>query len=44
MAGLFARWAALILAAYTLVLALIFHTYWGCNDSDSAASAEARIA
>ena len=28
MAGLFARWAALILAAYTLVLALIFHTYW----------------
>jgi putative oxidoreductase len=28
MAGLFARWAALILAAYTLVLALIFHAYW----------------
>ena len=28
MAGLFARWAALILAAYTLALGLIFHTYW----------------
>ena len=28
MAGLFARWAALILAAYTLVLGLIFHAYW----------------
>ena len=28
MAGLFARWAALILAAYTLALGLIFHAYW----------------
>jgi putative oxidoreductase len=28
MAGLLARWAALILAAYTLSLALIFHAYW----------------
>jgi putative oxidoreductase len=28
MAGLFARCAALILAAYTLALALIFHAYW----------------
>jgi putative oxidoreductase len=28
MAGLLARWAALILAAYTLVLGLIFHAYW----------------
>ena len=37
MAGLFARWAALILAAYTLVLALIFHTYW------LAPAAEARF-
>ena len=37
MAGLFARWAALILAAYTLVLALIFHAYW------LAPAAEARF-
>jgi putative oxidoreductase len=28
MAGLLARWAALILAAYTLALGLIFHAYW----------------
>jgi putative oxidoreductase len=28
MAGLLARWAALILAAYTLMLGLIFHAYW----------------
>jgi putative oxidoreductase len=28
MAGLLARWAALVLAAYTLVLGLIFHAYW----------------
>ena len=28
MAGLFARWAALILAAYTVALGLIFHTLW----------------
>ncbi|HYQ08315.1 MAG TPA: DoxX family protein [Xanthobacteraceae bacterium] len=28
MAGLFARWAALILAVYTLALGLIFHAYW----------------
>jgi putative oxidoreductase len=28
MAGLFARWAALVLAAYTLALGLIFHAYW----------------
>jgi putative oxidoreductase len=28
MAGLFARLAALILAAYTTVLGLIFHAYW----------------
>jgi putative oxidoreductase len=28
MAGLFARWAALILAVYTAVLGLIFHAYW----------------
>ena len=37
MAGLFARWAALILAAYTLVLGLIFHAYW------LAPAAEARF-
>ena len=37
MAGLLARWAALILAAYTLTLALIFHAYW------SAPAAEARF-
>jgi putative oxidoreductase len=37
MAGLLARWAALILAAYTLVLALIFHPYW------LAPAAEARF-
>ena len=28
MAGLLTRWAALILAAYTLALGLIFHAYW----------------
>jgi putative oxidoreductase len=28
MAGLFARLAALILAAYTVALGLIFHAYW----------------
>ena len=28
MAGLLARWAALILAVYTLALGLIFHAYW----------------
>jgi putative oxidoreductase len=37
MAGLLARWAALILAAYTLTLALIFHAYW------MAPAAEARF-
>jgi putative oxidoreductase len=37
MAGLLARWAALILAAYTLALALIFHAYW------VAPAAEARF-
>ncbi len=37
MAGLFARWAALILAAYTLTLALIFHAYW------ASPAAEARF-
>jgi putative oxidoreductase len=37
MAGLFARWAALILAAYTTVLGLIFHAYW------AAPAAEARF-
>ena len=37
MAGLLARWAALILAAYTLALGLIFHTYW------LAPAAEARF-
>jgi putative oxidoreductase len=26
--GLLARWAALALGTYTLVLALIFHAYW----------------
>jgi putative oxidoreductase len=28
MTGLLARWAALALGAYTLVLALVFHAYW----------------
>jgi putative oxidoreductase len=28
MAGLFARWVALVIAAYTLALGLIFHAYW----------------
>jgi putative oxidoreductase len=37
MAGLLARWAALILAAYTLTLGLIFHAYW------LAPAAEARF-
>jgi putative oxidoreductase len=36
-AGLLARWAALILAAYTLALGLIFHAYW------LAPAAEARF-
>jgi putative oxidoreductase len=35
MAGLFARWAALILAAYTLVLGLIFHAYWLAPAADA---------
>ena len=35
MAGLFARWAALILAAYTLALGLIFHTYWLAPAADA---------
>jgi putative oxidoreductase len=37
MAGLMARWAGLVLAAYTLVLGLIFHAYW------LAPAAEARF-
>ena len=37
MAGLLARWAALVLATYTLTLGLIFHTYW------LAPAAEARF-
>jgi putative oxidoreductase len=37
MAGLLARWSALILAAYTLMLGLIFHAYW------LAPAAEARF-
>ncbi|MGC1777482.1 MAG: DoxX family protein [Xanthobacteraceae bacterium] len=37
MAGLFARWAALALFFYTLVLALIFHAYW------NAPAAQARL-
>jgi len=37
MAGLLARWAALVLAAYTLTLGLIFHAYW------LAPAAEARF-
>ena len=37
MAGLLARWAALILAAYTVALGLIFHAYW------LAPAAEARF-
>ncbi|HET8919893.1 MAG TPA: DoxX family protein [Xanthobacteraceae bacterium] len=36
-AGLFARWVALAIAAYTSALALIFHAYW------LAPAAEARI-
>ena len=28
MAGLFTRWVALVIAAYTLALGLIFHAYW----------------
>jgi len=35
MAGLFARWAALILAAYTLALGLIFHAYWAAPAADA---------
>ena len=35
MAGLFARWAALILAAYTLALGLIFHAYWLAPAADA---------
>jgi putative oxidoreductase len=37
MAGLLARWTALILAAYTLALGIIFHAYW------AAPAAEARL-
>ena len=37
MAGLLARWAALALGTYTLVLAFIFHAYW------LAPAAEARF-
>ena len=37
MAGLFARAAALVLAAYTLALGLLFHAYW------LAPAAEARV-
>jgi putative oxidoreductase len=37
MAGLLTRWAALILAAYTAALGLIFHAYW------LAPAAEARF-
>src|SRR4029077_13325690 len=37
MAGLLAHWAALVLAAYTLALGLIFHAYW------AAPAAEARF-
>jgi putative oxidoreductase len=35
MAGQFARWAALILAAYTLALGLIFHAYWLAPAADA---------
>ena len=28
LSGVYARWAALALALYTLVLALVFHAYW----------------
>jgi putative oxidoreductase len=34
MAGLLARWAALILATYTLALGLIFHAYWAAPAAD----------
>ena len=37
MAGLFTRWVALVIAAYTLALGLIFHAYW------LAPAAEARF-
>jgi putative oxidoreductase len=37
MAGLFTRWVALVIAAYTLALGLIFHAYW------LAPAAEARL-
>jgi len=35
MAGLLARWAALVLAAYTLALGLIFHAYWLAPAADA---------
>ena len=35
MAGLFARWIALIIAAYTLALGLIFHAYWLAPAADA---------
>ncbi len=37
MAGLFARWVALVIAAYTLSLGIIFHAYW------AAPATEARL-
>jgi putative oxidoreductase len=37
MAGLFTRYVALVIAAYTLALGLIFHAYW------LAPAAEARL-
>jgi putative oxidoreductase len=39
MAGLLARWAALILAAYTLTLGLIFHSYWLAPAAEARSSA-----
>jgi putative oxidoreductase len=35
MAGLFARWVALVIAAYTLALGLIFHAYWLAPAADA---------
>ncbi|MGO8922829.1 MAG: DoxX family protein [Xanthobacteraceae bacterium] len=35
MAGLLAHWAALVLAAYTLALGLIFHAYWLAPAADA---------
>jgi putative oxidoreductase len=34
MAGLFARWVALVIAAYTVALAVIFHAYWAAPAAD----------